>query len=267
MPLIPPSPFLFRVKGSYFGECERDDEGHCLPSGQAGSSGEEEKKPKKKPASKPQAAPKKPRGRVMESHEDADEWSGPFREWESKLSEEESGALFHYAETDSVQINAILRNKKPDLQNIPKDAVRTTDEIREAVRAIDRAITSATVPEDVTAYRVFNNDLLKDYKKMVGFGFVDSGFVSTSILREDLEHIPRGDDAMIAEIHVPKGSHAAYLGRMNELEEHELLLPRRSFFKITGYRKEGGKVVLEMELDPNWDDPLKDKPQGRGNLW
>lgn len=35
------------IKGSYFGECERDDEGHCLPSGQAGGEGgEEQEKPK-----------------------------------------------------------------------------------------------------------------------------------------------------------------------------------------------------------------------------
>jgi hypothetical protein len=32
----------FRKGDSYFGECERDDEGHCKPSGQSGESGHEE---------------------------------------------------------------------------------------------------------------------------------------------------------------------------------------------------------------------------------
>ncbi len=37
-PVVRPSPFekkSYQVKGSYFADCERDDTGHCLPSGEA----------------------------------------------------------------------------------------------------------------------------------------------------------------------------------------------------------------------------------------
>lgn len=58
------------VKGSYFGECERDDEGHCLPSGRGDSDKPEESRTREKP-SKRKPAQQPSSGDAIE---DSKEW-------------------------------------------------------------------------------------------------------------------------------------------------------------------------------------------------
>lgn len=50
----------WRTKGSYFAECERDETGHCLPSGQAGNEGDAENKPDKKETDESRPLPTPP---------------------------------------------------------------------------------------------------------------------------------------------------------------------------------------------------------------
>jgi phage portal protein BeeE len=207
-------------------------------------------------------SPSSPEPRVYADASDAAEFQDKYKSWTKNLSSDELSAVARYSETDSIQINAKLRGKKADVEalaaTLGEDVVRTPEEIDDAIKQIDSAIEKApALDESIKVYRTFNDDFVrKNYKKLSG-GIVEAGYTSTTILKENLDHIPRGKDAMTAEITIPKGAKGAYIGsNINDLAEDEFLLPKRSYYQFTGSSKDKatGHITVQMTYDPHfWD--------------
>lgn len=272
MPPIPPSPFWYRVKGSYFGECERDDEGHCLPSGQ-----QEESKPKPPgmtgmegsdgPGKVAEARKEDRRVETEERREqeveharnmsrahmegerdaglrefrgrkEADEWGvRSFSKWAGSLSDEEEQAVSTYTSAMYGPINRGLRDGDLDKEDA------------ETVKRLDGILSRGKVPEDMIVFRgISDPEVLGDLKGWQGKIFEDRAYVSTTLAPEIAE---RFADAALFRIRVPKGAKAGYIGAVFEEEdggEQELLLPRGTKIKINGYGEKEGRVVIEAEV-------------------
>jgi len=106
------------------------------------------------------------------------------------------------------------------------------------MQQLDALISRGRVPHDTTVYRGRRRVThLAAARAVIGTWDTDHGYVSTSVNVAVGEGFAlRGDtNGTLYQITVPAGSHAAWLHSLDveELGEHELLLPRGSEFLIT----------------------------------
>lgn len=121
------------------------------------------------------------------------------------------------------------------------------------VKQMDSALKSAKTSADSTLYRGMDSAGAAALNGQLGPGSIvkDLGFSSTSsseTVARSARSFQRGDPGgLMMEIHAAAGSRVASLSAISESPgEHEMLLPRGSSFRITGY--DASARVLSMEL-------------------
>jgi len=145
------------------------------------------------------------------------EMSKSYDSWHKGMTERENDGLITYQTSNYLQINGHLRGGK-----------KISEENQEAIKNIDKALSKATVPRDVTVYRGIEvetlSDLLgSDQPGWVGQTIEDKAYISTTVNKK------RTFPGVSMEIRVPKGSKGGYLGNLPggvHNNEQELLLGR-----------------------------------------
>lgn len=144
--------------------------------------------------------------------------------WQRQLFNKEVEVIGNYGGSGNEIINYDLRNgKKPG-----RDA-----------KLLDSALKKSMLPKNITVYRGMELDLKTVFKMKEKGKFRDKGFVSTSLNKSAaMDFTGEFDNAIpvFAKIKLPKGYRAAYLDRILESGEREVLLPRGRAFKITKMR-------------------------------
>lgn len=174
----------------------------------------------------------------------------------------EADAIEAYGSFYYGQINNSLRsgNAEAWLKKVFPDDTVKVKQIMEWHKSLDKLMESMpALEEDVTVWRAVNNvtwltpeiqstlTALENASKLVGTEIVDSGFVSTTTLRQQAyKWAELKDGGTLIEIRVPKGVKGAWLGKVspetqrNAIVKRELLLPRGAKFKVVDARVEGG---------------------------
>lgn len=279
MPPISPSPFWYRIKaGSYFGECERDDEGRCLPSGRAGQQKPEEGR-KPSPSSTPKEPDKtdaeetpKPKypgivgdGNSPQPGEVAEERKKKKEEEDNEkpvtfTSQADRAKAFEYAQKTykgwasdltPEQLKALKvygGNAHHPINNSLRRGNLPHDEYVKTIKDLDDAIEAAPpTSTPVVAYRGVGVGVANQMTP--GKEFTDHGYSSTSINK----HIAHGfaEDALI-EVSIPKGARLAAMDAISddpEDTENEFLLPRGTRYRVTGKRRDpeyGTVITVEV---------------------
>ena len=148
------------------------------------------------------------------------------------------------------------------------DGLRGTEKLddvdKAAIKGLDSAIAKSESPEDVVVFRGATGvGFLGDPAKLVGKTIKEKGYTSTTLMEDVANGFAYSkvdqDDARF-EIKVPKGSKMLSVDSLlgeDSLNQHEMVLPRGSKFKVTGATPKSIKVggrevkrfwVIEMEL-------------------
>lgn len=156
------------------------------------------------------------------------------------LTEGEDYAAYSYTNGSYEKINKALRNG-----TISSDQYESTQ-----VKLLDMAIEKSALKQSTVLWRRAGFDQLKAMfgpKPRVGDANVDLGFFSTS--KSSDKFLGR---AVIMRVSVPKGAKALDTRNLKEgganKSENEVILPRGSCFKLNGYRTNGVKHFLDLEL-------------------
>lgn len=156
-----------------------------------------------------------------------EEWGEKhWGEWGKTLSKWDRKSVAYYTDEGFKEINGYLRNPPKNPTNADLDA-------RMSAASIDKVFKNApTVPEDILVYRGFGLDALglKSGDIKPGLVLRDPAFTSTSIDRRHVEIVEfGGDDRILAEIRVAKGTKAIWVNSAGGTldEERELLLDRK----------------------------------------
>lgn len=150
-----------------------------------------------------------------------------YQGWSQKLSGKEKDAIETYVGHEHEVLNRALRAGEG-----------MTDWARDIVKNLDSAIEKGRTDRDVVTHRgVTHKDVIDQIVNNVGGTFKDAGYHSTSVDVDAAGHFAAGK--MLLNVHVPKGSRAAYVGvlRMQNHQEREMILPRGSRYRITGVRR------------------------------
>lgn len=170
---------------------------------------------------------------------------------ESQLDDDEMEALRHYKGSGYSSINGMLRDPSYfDYVRNDQDRKEREEHITAIVEAMDRAMGSAVIEDDIVVYRGLNPGLAENLFSHLKEGdeFRDEGFLSTSMridvaLQWGVYHI--------VEIRVPSGSRGLYLDDQSinlddSRGEEEILFPRGSRMQYIGRREEA------RENNPDW---------------
>jgi len=145
--------------------------------------------------------------------------------WAESLNAEQKDSLRYYQERGYNAVNGHLRGYDTAMT----DAER--GQIERHVANIDAAMENARLPCNMTAYRA--TDLTKTPE--VGATFHDNGYTSTTVSSTIGNAIATSaNQDYLLRIHIPAGHRAAYIDAFHSKEEYELLLPRRTHYRITG---------------------------------
>lgn len=145
-----------------------------------------------------------------------------FEGWAESLTANEMEAVTEYKRSRYLQINDELRDGR-----VPDRAY-----------SIDRAIDKATLPRAVIVFRALvDTGIINLLDYLIGETIEDEAYSSTSLMRDVAENFARGGtdrrDAVVAEIELPAGAHAAPVDLVAEFNEYELLVPRAAEFVVT----------------------------------
>ena len=166
-------------------------------------------------------------------------------DWRMGLTPNEMYAISNYTADSYYEINTQLRNE---------DAPFDSPELRGRIAALDSALAKSSLPERMELVRQANQFALGPYsdnpQDAVGHTLTDSGFVSTS-----LSQFGRSDKMPPVRfvIDAPAGAPGAPLDGMSSFEsETEVLLPRDSKFRVTGYSQDPqyGTHILNVRYIP-----------------
>ncbi len=165
-----------------------------------------------------------------------------------------------YQDGANVTINTALREAQSADATTASRASAVLAEPRNAeiMRGLDRAISSARIPEDTTVYRgsPLYGRTAQDFERLAQNGgtFTDAGYTSTSLIAEGAR---LGNPDVIFETRLPAGSKGLYLNASESLQsmglanENEVLLPRGSTFRVTGVdHTPDGKLLVRTEFVP-----------------
>lgn len=197
---------------------------------------------------------------------------GDESKWLTTLTVDEKNAIIYYTGQNYMYINYYLRSNKLDL---PPGTTIPKLELDNKIRLIDSAISKAVLKEDIMVYRNTGEQEFKEAKyflqpiwgpdlnslegienfeeyikkaitlvqKNINKTYTALAYTSTSLQK----NTTFGRSAIRMEIQVPKGTHAPYIDSISKFKgEQEVLLPRKSNFKITGAStiQERGQNIL-----------------------
>jgi hypothetical protein len=183
----------------------------------------------------------------FDTEEEMEEWADKhYEKWSESLSKDEWGACLRYMGR-SIELNDAIRHGgdlDKEFQMYRKRVVKW----KEWVSFLDSALEKSKVPEDIVVYRglsyrdpgkVERGKERKEKPRIEftpGMVFQDDAFVSTTLHKYRAERFGSAKDSHILTIRIPKGSPGAVLRTIQNgdlvPQQHELLLPRKSKFKI-----------------------------------
>lgn len=151
----------------------------------------------------------------------------------NNLTSDEKDAMYEYAMGGYQDVNDFLNGKFEGYENT-----------KDFVNQIDNAMSKYLLNKDIISYRGTNGKYYEDYK--VGDIFSEKMYYSTSLNKNIAQGFADDkDNAIIAEIRVPKGTKSIYIGDNTEYEfEAELLLGRDLSYKVI--EKSEKNIVLEV---------------------
>lgn len=134
--------------------------------------------------------------------------------------------------------------------------------------------TAPELPENMTAYRGANLEAFRDYgvtdladlQGLTGQLYYETGFTSTSLVREqsfyerEFEDKYRRDCNIEIEYLLPQGSRDGILAATEDLsyspEQSEYIIDKSSLFKVMGVAVDGDQARVQMALIPKiaWND-------------
>ncbi|MGR5965258.1 ADP-ribosyltransferase [Bacillus cereus] len=204
----------------------------------------------------------------------AEKWGEDnYKKWLAEISAEETTAIKYYTGEGYDKINAYLRmneGKRPTFpfENGEKKVVRL-----DAIGKIDAALEKAAIPEAIIVYKrvsewIFNHDSsalrkntenvlntkIKDeiIAKYQGKTFEEKGFMSTSLSQDPSREYGPERYNILLKIHIPKGTHAAYIESISRKKEQlELLIKRGYTFKYEKFsviKDAKGRESLMVEI-------------------
>jgi SPP1 gp7 family putative phage head morphogenesis protein len=144
---------------------------------------------------------------------------------------------------------AFLRRRREDGLSDIRAAVMAEDAVTATVREMDALIDGYDLPNDVVLFRrVDANALPNDPRSIVGGTYEDRAYMSTSIFERN-NFV--GSDEYLMRLRVPAGrGRGMYVNDMSSSKgEHEFVLARGSRFRVVSVTEEGGKFVIDMELE------------------
>ncbi|MEC1020531.1 ADP-ribosyltransferase [Bacillus paralicheniformis] len=186
--------------------------------------------------------------RTLSNLDEAHQWGSKYYDhWLDSLTENEKSAIKQYTGNDYTRINNYLRGLSDSLEGVELDVI---DNIKNGLK-------KANVPHDIQVYRGTDLRPIQDLYKiddegniiaesLVGKIFKDDGFVSTAMVKESsFDHMN-----VSWEINIPKGAHAAYLGKISHFpNEAELLLNSGQQMIIkSAVIDSSGKMHLVLDL-------------------
>lgn len=175
-------------------------------------------------------------------------------EWAKNLTQDEQNAILDYTSGDGMDLNDYHRRKNyfENISEVPKGYI---NELDEKTKLLDSAIDKFALEKDQKVYRRVNanaleeltglkandewyelqfeeNGLEKLKRKLVGKEYIDNGYISTALNRDEVFRLYE-DTEILLEIDVPKGSKGAFIGKYSAIEDQtELMLARGSRFDI-----------------------------------
>lgn len=143
---------------------------------------------------------------------------------------EVDAALFYSHKGDSV-LNKSLR----------EGTIETKPAVMETAAVLDKVIASSPVPVDTYVTRGIDGKWAKRFASEIEPGdiYQEPGYTSTSATT--------GFPGVQLRIRIPAGQPAAPIPSRYP-EENELLLPRGSYFLVTGKRVDGKKTIIDVDL-------------------
>ena len=142
--------------------------------------------------------------------------------WHQQLTGPERGTVKGYTGIVYQEVNGLLRDQNPKLDSMQ------TKLNQERIKLLDSALAKSSLEKDTVVYRGISYSVAEQIQ--TGKIFVDHGYVSTS-----LDHSVSQDfgGSKTMQISVPKGTQAGVInGMSSHPDEHEVLLPRGSYFHI-----------------------------------
>ena len=165
------------------------------------------------------------------------------KEFSQGLSESRFEAIKDYTSEGHMDINKALRGAPPP--PLTGDALAKNLELGNTIN--DVILSSPAIEEPVTVFRGVNAKSSEFYDLAVGDVYEDSGVVSTSLSKSMAKGFGGGfvgDEKVLLQIDVKKGSQALSASNFSTHNEYELMLPRNTQFTVTDVRQEGDTRVV-----------------------
>lgn len=216
----------------------------------------------------------------------AEKWLAPLTAEFEKFPESEREAVLSNTTGSSYDFNRKLRElsdlkrekklSESDLKK--KEDITLSEDDKNKRDNIDRAINRAQTPSPMVVYRrvdaqqfktlekaselqnsdqTLNKKMVEEIKNMITSNtqFINGAYTSTSMSKDPSKNYG-GSRPVLLKITVPKGAHAAFIGRavafknLAFADQQEILLPRDSEFKyIKAYESNDNKtLIIEMIL-------------------
>lgn len=167
----------------------------------------------------------------------------------SRTSDVEFARANPLVRQEGESLPAFLRRRREDRLSDIRAAVMAEDAVTATVREMDALIDGYDLPNDVVLFRrVDANALPNDPRSIVGGTYEDRAYMSTSIFERN-NFV--GSDEYLMKLRVPAGrGRGMYVNDMSSSkDEHEFVLARGSRFRVVSVTEEGGKFVIDMELE------------------
>lgn len=115
------------------------------------------------------------------------------------------------------------------------------------IASLDSAIAHSTAPSDTVVYRGLTGKVVSQLS--AGASFVDKAYSSTSLKQQVVEDYGKG--GAVLRIRVRKGQPALYRNTSDAMgdEQHEVILPRGSTFKITSETERNGTRYFDASYE------------------
>lgn len=165
---------------------------------------------------------------------------GPLDDWNDQIAPKHKHAIKQYTGFWSSKINGIERGSifKTDLN--PQEY----NQARQYSSLIEEALDKYELKQDIVVHRQVSKSLLSELQASKGSLFIDSGFLSTTVVKDSVDR----QDSIDMVIKVPKGKgRGAYIKHLSEHPfENEFLINSHSVYTVDNVKKVNGRWQVEL---------------------
>lgn len=163
---------------------------------------------------------------------DADNWVNIYKDYFPSNNDTDKDflkALYYYTGNANTLVNRALRY---DMSILEGDFMQPIFQ-----KMIDK-LPTYHIPDNIIVYRYISKGLLIEmcpsYPPKKGMLLADKGFMSTTLVKESITNYRHSNSSLkiLLEISVPAGTKGTYIGRINSLFEHEILLAPNTQLRI-----------------------------------